>query len=99
MRERERRRIEILSRVKAKGLQLGNAAERSGVSYRQVKRLGRRYRERGAEGLQHGNAGGRSHRAPPVKFWNQVLDRIGNQYSGEEGKRWGPTLGALPHKR
>lgn len=92
MSAKELRRVEILSRVKAGGLKLVHAAELIGVSYRQGKRLWRRFRQRGGEGLQHGNAGRASHRAQPVKFWNKVLDRIRKKYSGEEGKRLGPTL-------
>ncbi len=94
MSAKELRRIEILSRVKAKELKLKNAAELIGISYRQVKRLWRRYRERGAEGLQHGNAGRRSNRAKPAKVWKKVLGLIRKKYSGERGKRFGPTLAA-----
>jgi len=36
-----------------------------GLSYRQTKRVWRRYRERGAEGLKQGNAGRESNRGKP----------------------------------
>ncbi len=46
-----------MSRVKAGTLSLQSAATVLGVSYRQAKRLLRRYRAEGAKGLQHRSAG------------------------------------------
>ena len=94
MSRRELRRVEVLSRVKAGELKVVDAAELIGVSYRQAKRLWRRYREEGAAGLQHGNAGRRSNRAKPLRFREKVLRLVRNQYGGEAGKRFGPTLAA-----
>ena len=94
MSEKELRRVEVLSRVRAGELKLVDGAERMGVSYRQGKRLWKRYREEGAEGLQHRSAGRESNRAMPKKFREQVLGRVRKKYSGEEGKRFGPTLAA-----
>ena len=65
-----------------------------GVSYRQTKRLWKRYREEGAEGLKHRSAGRRSNRAKPEKFRRQVLGLVRRKYSGDEGQRFGPTLAA-----
>ena len=45
MSARELTRIEVLSRVKTGTLSLKSAAQVLGVSYRQAKRLARRYRE------------------------------------------------------
>ena len=87
-------RAEVLSRVNVGELQVVDAAELMDVSYRQGKRLWRRYREEGARGLQHGNAGRRSNRAKPGQFREQVLRLIRNKYGGEAGKRFGPTLAA-----
>jgi len=39
----ELRRVEILARVKSKDLKLVDAAELMGVSYRQAKRMWKRY--------------------------------------------------------
>jgi len=44
---RELTRVEVLSRVKAGTLSLGSAATLLAVSYRQAKRLARRYRAEG----------------------------------------------------
>lgn len=92
MSEKELRRAGVLARVKAGELQLGNAAELMELSYRQGKRLWRRYREEGAKGLQHRSAGGRSHRAKADGFRAKVLGLVRRKYQGEGGGRWGPTL-------
>ena len=66
MSARELTRVEVLSRVKAGTLSVGSAATVLGVSYRQAKRLARRYRTEGAKGLQHRSAGGASNHARPT---------------------------------
>ena len=60
MSARELTRVEVLSRVKSGTLSLGSAATLLAVSYRQAKRLARRYRTEGAKGLKHRSAGGTS---------------------------------------
>jgi transposase len=75
-------------------LRLQHAAEMLGGSYRQTKRVWRRYREHGGEGLKHGNAGGESNRGKPKKLRRRVLSLIQRKYSGNEGERFGPTLAA-----
>src|SRR6267143_1519340 len=57
MSTRELRRAEVLGRVKSKTLRLADAAKILELSYRQTKRLWKRYREEGAKGLQHRSAG------------------------------------------
>jgi hypothetical protein len=52
-----------LARVKADELGLKHGADLMRVSYRQAKRLGKRYQAGGAAALKHGNAGRRSSRA------------------------------------
>ena len=107
MSERELRRVEVLGRVKAGELKLGSVAELLGVSYRQGKRLWKRYREEGAKGLpfgrlravseaegQHRSAGRKSQRAKPAVFREQVMRLLRSQYGGPPGERFGPTLAA-----
>src|SRR6202790_2103703 len=94
MSRRELRRVEVLARVQAEELKLIDAASLMGVSYRQAKRIGKRYREEGAEGMKHRSAGRRSSRAKPEKFRGEVLGLVRRKYSGEEGRRFGPTLAA-----
>jgi len=92
MSSQELRRAGVLARVVSGELKLVNAAVMMGLSYRQTKRLGRRYREEGAEGLKHRSAGRESNRKKPKKFRERVLRLVGRKYSGEEGERFGPRL-------
>jgi transposase len=73
---------------------LVQAAERMEVSYRQAKRLWRRYRAHGAKGLGHGNVGRVSNRAKPKSLRRRVLALLRKKYGGEVGERFGPTLAA-----
>src|SRR6266853_336540 len=92
MSQKELRRVEVLSRVKSKELKGVDAASLLRVSYRQGKRLWKRYREEGACGLQRRSAGRSSNRAHGKKFRQQVLRRVRDKYSGAVGQRFGPTL-------
>jgi transposase len=83
-----------MGRVGSGDLGLKDAAAMLGLSYRQTKRVWRRYRERGAEGLKHGNAGRESNRGKPGKLRRRVLSLIGKKYSGAGDERFGPTLAA-----
>ena len=94
MSTRELERVEVMGRVAHKALKLTDAAALLELSYRQVKRLWRRYRRRGRKGLQHGNVGRASNRSKPTKFRHRVLSLIRQKYSGSEGERFGPTLAA-----
>src|SRR5450756_1413573 len=94
MSQRELRRVEVLARVKSKELKVVDAASLVGVSYRQGKRLWKRYREEGAQGLRHRGAGGVSARAKPARFRRRVLKLVREKYGGDEGERFGPTLAA-----
>ena len=53
----ELNRVELMGRVRSGELKLRDAAVMLELSYRQTKRLWRRYREVGSKGLKHGNAG------------------------------------------
>jgi transposase len=94
MNERELKRAAAFSRVREKGWTLVQAAKRVGVSYRQAKRLWKRYRAEGAAGLVHGNVGRASNRRKPRKLRRRVLKLMREKYSGEVGQRFGPTLAA-----
>ena len=56
-----------MARVKAGELRRKDAAAVMKVSYRQAKRLWKRYQAGGAAALKHGNAGRKSNRARPEK--------------------------------
>jgi hypothetical protein len=94
MSERELLRATVLAQVKSGRWTLVEAADRMEMSYRQAKRLWSRYQKRGAAGLVHGSAGRPSNRTKPRKVRDKVLRLIRAKYSGEVGKRFGPTLAA-----
>jgi len=94
MSARELSRVEVLSRVKAGSLSVGSAATLLAVSYRQAKRLVRRYRAEGATGLKHRSAGRASNRARPAPERARVIALVREKYSGPVDVRFGPTLAA-----
>jgi hypothetical protein len=95
MSSEELRRVEVFSQVESRALRLVDAAEMLLLSYRQTKRLWRRYRWEGATGLQHRSAGRASHRAKPRVFREQVLQLVREKYGGAADQaRFGPTLAA-----
>ena len=94
MSDREARRCGVLARVKTDELTQVEAAEILGISYRQTKRLYRRYIKSGQKGLVHGHVGRRSNHAKDAKFRKRALSLVSKHYSGEPGERFGPTLAA-----
>ena len=94
MSQEELRRMEVLARVQSDQLRVIDASRLMGVSYRQAKRLWKRYREQGAVGLKHRSAGRASNRAYSSKFRQWVLDLVREKYGGPVGERFGPTLAA-----
>ena len=94
MSQRELGRVEVLARVKSQELRLIDAAALMRLSYRQTKRLWKRYQEEGAAGLKHRSAGRRSNRAYDEKFRQKVLGLVREKYGGPVGERFGPTLAA-----
>ena len=94
MSARELTRVEVLARVKAGALSVKSAAVLLSVSYRQAKRLVRRYRAEGAKGLKHGSAGRPSNHARPTAERERALAFVREKYSGPVGVRFGPTLAA-----
>jgi hypothetical protein len=88
MSRKERRRLEVLSRVKSGRLTLVKAAELLELSYRQAKRVFARYRELGDRGLVHGLRNRPSNRRPGADR-EAVLSRYREKYAD-----FGPTLAA-----
>jgi len=83
MSSRELERVEVMGRVASGYLKLTNAAILLELSYRQAKRLWRRYRQVGSQGLKHGNAGRlesqqtREVSAPSSEFNPEKIFRFG----------------------
>ena len=94
MSTRELHRAGVLARVRASTLTLRAAAELMEVSYRQAKRLYRRYRAEGAAGLTHRAAGRASNRQTDTTRRARALALIREKYSGGIAERFGPTLAA-----
>ena len=91
---RELKRQEVMSRVSRKEIGLRDAAALMEVSYRQAKRIWKRFRAEGAQGIVHRSAGRPSTRSKPAEFRKRVLAKVREKYSGEIGQRFGPTLAA-----
>ena len=91
---RELQRVEVMARLAKGDLALVDAATMLGLSYRQTKRVWRRYRRKGAAALQHGSTGQRSNRATPREVRRRTLALIRQKYGGDEMTRFGPTLAA-----
>lgn len=94
MSAKELRRVEVLGRVTAGTLTLISAATMLAVSYRQAKRLLRRYRAEGPTGLAHRSAGRASNRQTVAAIHDHALALIREKYSGDSASRFGPTLAA-----
>jgi len=85
--KRELQRAGVLARVKAGELRLKGGAALMRVSYRQAKRLWKRYQTGGSASLKHGNVGRVSNRRRPEKERQKILRKVAEKYSG-----FGPTL-------
>lgn len=84
---RERRRMTLMTRVVGDALKLCVAAEMMRVSYRQAKRILRRYRQDGDAGLVHRSRGRVSNRARPEAEQKRALALYEAGYAG-----FGPLL-------
>lgn len=87
MSNHELTRLEIMQRLKEKRLTQKKAAQMLGVSTRQVKRLWRAYRKRGAKGLISAKRGKLSNHHLDAGVVQQALDLIKEKYAD-----FGPTL-------
>ncbi len=89
MSAKERRRVGIMAEIKAKELSLVEASAVLGLSYRQIKRVWRRYRAEGDAGLVHVLRGKPGHRRKPAQLRAKILARYAERYPD-----FGPTLAA-----
>lgn len=86
---KERRRLEVFSRVREGELTLVKASELLQLSYRQAKRAYARYRSEGDAGVVHRLRGRRSNRRTDEQRKAHVLKLFEEKYSD-----FGPTLAA-----
>jgi len=89
MTQKERNRMVVLIAVTKNELKLVQGAELMAVSYRQAKRLIRRFKARGEAGLVHRSRGRPSGRCKAATLRRRVLARYQQRYAG-----FGPTLAA-----
>lgn len=89
MSTKERERLVELARVSRGEQSLSAAGRRLGVSYRQVKRLWRRYRRAGDAGLVHAGRGRASNRRKDPLLRHRCLELYQERLEG-----FGPTLAA-----
>ena len=87
MSNKELTRLEIMQRIKAKRLTQKEAAEMLRVSIRQIKRLFRAYKSKGAKGLISVRRGKPSNHRQSEALLQHVLDLLKEKYIG-----FGPTL-------
>ena len=88
MSQNERDRMKIMAGVEEDEVTLAAASELMGVSYRQSKRIWRRYQDEGDAGLMHRLRGKPSARRKPAELREQVLALCDEpRYEG-----FGPTL-------
>lgn len=89
MSEKERVRLVELGRVSRGEQSLAAASRRLGLSYRQAKRLWRRYRSVGDAGLVHASRGRPSNRRKSAELRRRSLELYEERLAG-----FGPTLAA-----
>ncbi|MQA92819.1 MAG: helix-turn-helix domain-containing protein, partial [Gemmatimonas sp.] len=86
----------VFARVERRELTLKEAAELLKISYRQARRMYKRYRAEGPAGLVHRSVGCESNRARPGGEREGVLEIVREHYGGTPkrgpGQRFGPTL-------
>jgi len=89
MGQKELIRVKVMEMVKQKQRTLSSAATLLKVSYRQAKRIYKKYREQGDAGLIHGNCGKPSHNRVEKSIRNEIIRLYREQYPD-----FGPTLAA-----
>lgn len=94
MSAREAERVEVMRRVEKGTLSIRAAATVLGVSYRQAKRIWRRFQTGGAAAVIHRHVGRSSNRGHPREVRDRVLALVRDKYSGDRFTRFGPTLAA-----
>jgi transposase len=86
---KERIRKVVLEGVVEGRISIREASERLSISYRQGRRICRRYRREGDKGLLHKGRGRPSNRSKPAGIRERAMARYRDRYEG-----FGPTLAA-----
>lgn len=89
MSQKERTRLVVMQQIKKEQLTLSEGSEVLGLSYRQTKRVWRRFKLQGDKGLVHALRGRPGKRAKPAELKSRILARFAERYQD-----FGPTLAA-----
>lgn len=87
MRRKELKRLHVIQKAINKGIKQKEASELLKISERQIRRVVKRVREEGEEGIIHRSRGRRAHNATDEKIKAKALRLCETKYSG-----FGPTL-------
>ncbi len=87
MSKKELSRVEIMERIRAEKMTQKKAAETLGISVRQVRRLRKKYAEKGSVGLQNKSRGKPSNNRLPAKTRQEAIDLLHSHYAD-----FGPTF-------
>ena len=87
MSKKELSRVEVLERMKAKKMSQKKGAEALGLSVRQVRRLQKKYTQKGAAGLIHQGRGKPSNNRLPTEIKQEAINLLRSLYSD-----FGPTF-------
>jgi transposase len=92
MSQRQLHRFRVVGFVESGRITLKEAAEKMGVSYRQAKRIGKRVREKGAQGLLHGNAGRSPQHRIPDSLRKRIVELSCQKYAAFNDRHFGEQL-------
>jgi len=81
MSKKELSRVEVLERIKAKKISQQKGADALGLSVRQVRRLQKKYTEKGAAGLIHQGRGKPSNNQLPAAIRQEALNLLHSLYA------------------
>lgn len=84
---KEADRLTVVRRIEIENLSLGCAARELGISYRQMKRIWRRYKIQGPEGIVSSRIGKPSPNRLPLEIRETALQLVREKYAD-----YGPTL-------
>lgn len=87
MKRKELKRLHVIQKTMSKGIKQREAGELLKISERQVRRVVKRVREEGEEGIIHRTRGRRAHNATDERLKGKALRLCERKYSG-----FGPTL-------
>jgi len=95
MSQKQLQRFRVIGIVEEGGITLEEAAVKMAVSYRHAKRILKRVREKGAQGLIHGNTGRSPHNRIYDELKKNVLDLSGRKYAAFNDRHFREELAEM----